>query len=30
VKCSIGAPPEGQRAIEERFNARLIELGVGS
>jgi hypothetical protein len=29
VACSIGAPPEGQKAIEERFNARLLEIGLG-
>jgi hypothetical protein len=26
---TIGAPPEGEKAIEERFNARLLELGLG-
>jgi hypothetical protein len=26
---TIGAPPNGEKAIEERFNARLIELGFG-
>jgi hypothetical protein len=27
---TIGAPPEGEKALEERFNAKLIELGLGS
>jgi hypothetical protein len=26
---TIGAPPNGEAAIEERFNARLLELGLG-
>lgn len=30
TRVSLDAPPEGQAALEERFGARLIELGAGA
>jgi hypothetical protein len=30
VNATLGAPPEGLGALEDRFDAKLVELGVGS